>query len=79
MKILQNSEVPIYKQIAAQFKDDIMNGVIPEGEYLPSIRGLARDLKISDNLGLMVNAITVAPITRNGARTTSLISIATAV
>ncbi len=47
MKILQNSEVPIYKQIAAQFKDDIMNGVIPEGEYLPSIRGLARDLKIS--------------------------------
>lgn len=47
MKILQNSEVPIYKQIAAQFRDDIMNGVIPEGEYLPSIRGLARDLKIS--------------------------------
>lgn len=24
-----------------------MNGEIPEGEYLPSIRGLARDLKIS--------------------------------
>lgn len=24
-----------------------MNGDIPEGEYLPSIRGLARDLKIS--------------------------------
>ena len=47
MKILQNSEVPIYRQIAAQFKDDIMNGVIREGEYLPSIRGLARDLKIS--------------------------------
>lgn len=47
MKILQNSEVPIYKQIAAQFKEDIMNGVIREGEYLPSIRGLARDLKIS--------------------------------
>ncbi len=47
MKILQNSDVPIYKQIAAQFKDDIMNGVIAEGEYLPSIRGLAKDLKIS--------------------------------
>ena len=47
MKILQNSEIPIYKQIAAQFRDDIMNGVIREGEYLPSIRGLARDLKIS--------------------------------
>lgn len=47
MKILQNSEIPIYKQIASQFKDDIMNGVIKDGEFLPSIRGLARDLKIS--------------------------------
>lgn len=47
MIILQNSDVPIYKQIAAQFKDDIMGGVIAEGEYLPSIRGLAKDLKIS--------------------------------
>ena len=47
MKILQNSDVPIYRQIASQFKDDIMNGRIVEGEYLPSIRGLAKDLKIS--------------------------------
>lgn len=47
MKILQNSDVPIYRQIASQFKDDIMNGRISEGEYLPSIRGLAKDLKIS--------------------------------
>lgn len=47
MKILQNSDVPIYKQIASQFRDDIMNGRISEGEYLPSIRGLAKDLKIS--------------------------------
>lgn len=47
MKILQNSDVPIYKQIAAQFKEDIMSGAIAEGEYLPSIRGLAKDLKIS--------------------------------
>ena len=47
MIILQNSDVPIYKQIASQFKEDIMNGKISEGEYLPSIRGLARDLKIS--------------------------------
>lgn len=44
---MQNSDVPIYKQIAAQFKEDIMNGRLAEGEYLPSIRGLARDLKIS--------------------------------
>ena len=47
MKIMQNSDVPIYRQIASQFKDDIMNGRIGEGEYLPSIRGLAKDLKIS--------------------------------
>lgn len=44
---MQNSDVPIYKQIAAQFKEDILNGRLAEGEYLPSIRGLARDLKIS--------------------------------
>ncbi len=47
MKILQNSDIPIYKQISTQFREDIMNGTIREGEYLPSIRGLARDLKIS--------------------------------
>ena len=47
VKILQNSEIQIYKQISAQFRDDIMNGAIREGEFLPSIRGLARDLKIS--------------------------------
>lgn len=39
--------MPIYKQIAAHFKESIMNGEISEGEFLPSIRGLARDLKIS--------------------------------
>lgn len=47
MKILQNSDIPIYRQIASQFKEDIMNGRLSEGEYLPSIRGLAKDLKIS--------------------------------
>ena len=47
MKILQNSGVPIYKQIAEQFEADILAGVYPRGEYLPSIRGLAKDLKIS--------------------------------
>jgi len=47
MKILQNSGVPIYKQIAEQFESDILAGVYAQGEYLPSIRGLAKDLKIS--------------------------------
>ena len=47
MKILQNSGVPIYQQIANQFKTDILSGKYAQGDYLPSIRGLARDLKIS--------------------------------
>ena len=47
MKILQSSSVPIYQQIAEQFKSDILAGKMSQGEYLPSIRGLARELKIS--------------------------------
>lgn len=47
MKLLQNSGVPIYQQIAEQLKTDILAGKMKEGEYLPSIRGLAKDLKIS--------------------------------
>ncbi len=47
MKIIQNSSVPIYKQISEQLKSDILAGNIKEGEYLPSIRGLAQDLRIS--------------------------------
>lgn len=47
MKLLQNSGIPIYQQIAEQLKADILAGKLKEGEYLPSIRGLARDLRIS--------------------------------
>ncbi len=47
MKILQNSGIPIYQQIATQFKEDILSGKMKQGEYLPSIRGLAKDLRIS--------------------------------
>ena len=47
MKILQNNGVPIYQQIADDFREQIMNGKIKEGSYLPSIRSLAKDLKIS--------------------------------
>ncbi len=41
------SEKPIYDQIYSQVKAAIMKGVIKEGDALPSIRALARDLKIS--------------------------------
>ena len=47
MKIIQSSNVPIYKQISEQLKADILSGKIKEGEYLPSIRGLAQELRIS--------------------------------
>ncbi len=47
MRILQNSGVAIYQQIADQFKEDILSGKLEQGEYLPSIRGLAKDLRIS--------------------------------
>lgn len=47
MKILQNSGVPIYQQIAEQLKADILAGKMRQGEFLPSIRVLAKDLKIS--------------------------------
>lgn len=47
MKILQNSGVPIYRQIADCLREEILAGKYKEGEYLPSIRGLAQDLKIS--------------------------------
>lgn len=47
MKLLQNSGVPIYQQIADQLRSEILAGKLKEGDYLPSIRGLAKDLKIS--------------------------------
>lgn len=47
MKILQNSGIPIYQQIADALKADILAGKLIQGEYLPSIRSLAKDLKIS--------------------------------
>ncbi|MCR4636761.1 GntR family transcriptional regulator [Butyrivibrio fibrisolvens] len=47
MKILQSSGIPIYQQIADSFRSDILEGRLSQGEYLPSIRGLAKDLKIS--------------------------------
>ncbi len=41
------SGVPIYEQIVRQIKGAILDGQVQEGEALPSIRLLARDLRIS--------------------------------
>lgn len=47
MKIYQNSNEPIYKQIASQLREQILTGKLKGGDPLPSIRALAQDLKIS--------------------------------
>ena len=41
------SGAPIYDQIYSQIKDSILSGQVTEGEALPSIRALAKDLRIS--------------------------------
>ena len=38
---------PIYEQIYTQLKNQIIAGTLQPGEALPSIRALAKDLKIS--------------------------------
>ena len=49
MKIIikNKSELPIYEQIEQQIKAQILEGAVPEDEQLPSVRQLAKDLKIS--------------------------------
>jgi len=49
MKIVisNRSAVPIYEQIKNLIKEAILSGEISEDEMLPSIRQLAKDLKIS--------------------------------
>lgn len=44
---MQNTGVPIYQQIAGQLQEEILSGKRKQGEYLPSIRGLAKELRIS--------------------------------
>ena len=41
------SGTPIYDQIYSQIKDQIISGSLTEDEMLPSIRSLAKDLRIS--------------------------------
>ena len=41
------SGIPIYDQIYTKLKEQILNGTLKANEMLPSIRGLAKDLRIS--------------------------------
>ena len=45
--INNKSGVPIYEQIYNQIKSQIISDVVSEDEHLPSIRSLAKDLRIS--------------------------------
>ena len=45
--IKKKYDVPIYEQIEEQIRTQILAGETEENEQLPSIRQLARDLKIS--------------------------------
>ena len=46
--LIRNSDSrPIYEQIVRQVSAQILSGALPPGTALPSIRALARDLKIS--------------------------------
>ena len=42
-----HSNIPIYEQIKEQIKASILSGKLSEDTLLPSIRQLARDLKVS--------------------------------
>ena len=45
--ILNSSRQPIYEQITDQIKSLILKAELSEGEMLPSIRNLAKELQIS--------------------------------
>ncbi len=46
--IISNSgDTPIYEQIVSQIKGLILNGTLHEGDMLPSMRLLAKELRIS--------------------------------
>lgn len=49
MKIIINhsSMVPIYKQIMEQIKAQVISGELKESDLLPSVRAMAKELKIS--------------------------------
>ena len=45
--IRNTANQPIYEQISSQIKSQIIAGKLSPGEALPSIRALAKDLRIS--------------------------------
>ena len=47
INISNTSTIPLYEQIQTQIKSQILNGSLQAGDGLPSIRNLAKELKVS--------------------------------
>ena len=47
INISNTSTIPLYEQIQTQIKSQILNGSLIPGDGLPSIRNLAKELKVS--------------------------------
>ena len=45
--IANDSKAPLFKQITEQIKQQIANGTLKSGDALPSIRNLAKTLRVS--------------------------------
>ena len=45
--INHTSMEPIYEQIMAQIKAEVIEGTLTAGDALPSVRALSRELKLS--------------------------------
>jgi len=45
--ITNSADIPIYEQITRQIKAAVLSGELKEGDVLPSVRGLARELNVS--------------------------------
>ncbi|MFV0439770.1 MAG: GntR family transcriptional regulator [Lachnospirales bacterium] len=45
--IQSNSSIPVYEQIINQVKSDIFDGTLKTNEQMPSVRSLAKDIRVS--------------------------------
>ena len=45
--IVSDSSLPLYEQIVGQIKEQVLQGKIEQGSALPSIRMMAKELKVS--------------------------------
>ena len=45
--ITADSAIPLYEQITSQIKEQVLQGSIAQGSLLPSIRMMAKELKVS--------------------------------